>query len=152
MRYRRETKPRKRIPWYDEEINVIAETLCEMSGNTIPSDVRIYCVNQRRGYWTPSKRYITIPDWVILKSKGEDGYKYAKGYDIYYIAHELAHMVVTEIMKAYKVRFGHYPNYAPHGKEFMREFKKLCPKEYWHYEIDYKPRNAKMAGISEKKC
>jgi len=143
-----ETKPRKRAQELDEDVNLIAETLCEMSGNTIPPDVKIYAVNQRRGYWTPSRRYITIPTWVFKESEGKDGRKKKPGYDIYYIAHELAHMVVTEIEKAYRAK-GMRVYYSPHGPEFMREFKKICPKEYWHYELNYKPRNAKAAGISE---
>lgn len=149
MRY--EPKPRKRCEKYQEDVNVIAETLCEMSGNTIPEDVKIYAVNQRRGYWTPGKRYITIPVWAIQKSLGEGGYKYASGYDIYYIAHELAHMVITEFQRAEYRNTGRVSNYTSHGPEFMREFKKLCPEEYWHYELGYKPRNARMAGITMPK-
>lgn len=144
----REQKPRKRVPELDEEVKVIAETLCEMSGTTIPNDVNLYAVNQSAGYWTPSKRYITIPTWVFKTSEGKAGFRKKQGYDIYYIAHELAHMVVTELQRKHRKELGYLPVYSSHGPEFMREFKKICPEEYWHYELGYKPRNARMAGIT----
>ena len=85
MAYRTETKPRKRVQEFDGDVRIIAETLCEMSGNTIPHDVKLYAVNQRCGYWTPSKRYITIPTWVFKVNEGKKGYRHRPGYDIYYI-------------------------------------------------------------------
>ncbi len=89
-----------------------------------------YIVSQRRGRCYPKHKVITIPLWVFGR---ED-----KEYAVYYIAHELAHM-------------GWGDNEASHGIEFMQRFKLICPEHLQHYELLYKPRNAKAAGITELK-
>jgi len=56
----------------------------------------------------------------------------------YYLAHELAH--AWAYVKGGKVNL--------HGDDFYKEFKRLCPPKLWHYELQYKTRDAKRAGIS----
>ena len=78
-----------------------------------------------------------IPSWCFCERsvKAEEGRRATvHGHLIYYVAHELAHLYAGKD--------------AAHGPKFMRVFKKLCPRDLQHYELSYKPRNAKAAGIS----
>ena len=84
-----------------------------------------YVVNQERGRCYHSRKWITIP--LHAWQRQSDGYL------AYYIAHEAAH--------AYAGRE------ANHGPAFMNWLKRLCPANYLHYELGYKPRNAIAAGI-----
>ena len=84
-----------------------------------------YAVDNNRGYCNLTDKVITIPMWVIRSHK--------PGEKIWYIAHELAH--------AYD-KCEH-----SHGPEFMEWLKQICPAEYVHWELTYKPRNAFAAGI-----
>jgi len=86
---------------------------------------KIYLVDQSRGYCYYLSKTITIPMWVTSKELGRK---------IWYISHEMAH--------AYNRKDGH-------GLEFMQTLQDICPPEFTHYELGYKPRNAKRAGIIE---
>lgn len=89
---------------------------------------RIYCVNQSRGRcYGGWKKVITIPKWAVEKDNSKPGYS------VWYISHELAH--------AYEA------NKWDHGPEFMDWLIRICPPEFVHYELGYKPRNAMAAGI-----
>lgn len=90
---------------------------------------RFYCVLQNRGRCYYGYKVITIPFWTIQKNSQSPGYV------SWYVAHELAHSLDL--------------TYSNHGPEFMRILKEICPKEFWHYETNYKPRNAIAAGISQ---
>jgi hypothetical protein len=68
---------------------------------------------------------ITIPLWAHLDDR--------EGYEVYYLAHELAHA---------------YGDGWQHNATFYKWFDLICPEEYQHYELEYKPRAAKAAGIS----
>ena len=86
---------------------------------------KIWAVRQSRGRCYFRAKVITIPVWVITDPR--------IGQKIWYIAHEMAH--------AYdECRHNH-------GPEFMEWLKKLCPPEHIHWELTYKPRNARSAGI-----
>lgn len=82
----------------------------------------------RRGFCYWVSRSLTIPKHALLSER--------PGYAEYYLAHEMAHA------KAGKK--------AAHGPDFMDWLKHLCPPEFIHYELNYKPRNAKAAGIKGK--
>jgi predicted metal-dependent hydrolase len=87
---------------------------------------RFYPVNQTRGRCYFGDKVITIPRHAFQREPE---------YLTYYICHEMAHA---------------YAGWeANHGPEFMKEFKRICPQEYWKYELNYKPRNAKSAGIDD---
>lgn len=94
----------------------------------------IYCVDQRRGMMNPVKRYITIPSWALSR---------AAGYWVYYVAHEMAHTCtyLTEVAAG---------NRDGHGPAFMEELKRICPKEYWHHELEYMRDDAECAGITRE--
>ena len=98
-----------------------------------PKNVIIYAVKQRCGRAYFGKRMITVPVWAMKRPKGE-------GYVLYYLAHELAHIANQDA--------GTSDN---HGPCFMAHFRKLCPVQYQHWELGYKPRRAAAAGIREKR-
>lgn len=100
-----------------------------------PKGVTIYAVNQRCGRAYYGKRMITVPTWAMTRGKGP-------GFDLYYLAHELAHVLDFDSMT--------YNRRAPHGPSFMAHFKRLCPVEFQHFEIGYKPRRAAAAGITRE--
>lgn len=87
---------------------------------------KFWVVNSVRGYCIYAKKEITIPTWAI--ERGIDYYNY-------YLAHELAHIFVQD---------------EAHGQKFMAEFKRICPPDLQHFELEYKPRNAAIAGIANK--
>lgn len=84
-----------------------------------------YVVNQVRGRCYYGRKWITIP--VHAWKRQDDGYL------VYYVAHEAAHAYAGAS--------------ADHGPKFMAWLKKLCPAQYIHYELTYKPRQAFAAGI-----
>jgi len=83
----------------------------------------------RRGYCYSRRKLITIPKHALTSNKGP-------GYDVYYIHHECAHAA----------------GIRNHGPAFMVELKRICPPDVIHYELGYKPRNARAAGIAENNC
>lgn len=88
---------------------------------------RFFLVEQTRGRCYPLTKEITIPCWVLAREKGKI---------IQYIAHECAH-AMNFIEKTNDI----------HGPMFMAWMKRLCPPEYWRFELTYKKRNAKSAGV-----
>lgn len=94
---------------------------------------KLFVVAQNRGRNYPHRKWITIPLWVLSQTS-QNRYP---GYWVWYVAHEFAHSYV-------EVR-GNY-----HGPEFMEKLKEICPPEFVHYELTYKPKNATQAGISMK--
>lgn len=120
--------PHNLIPIKLQELFLdVPETVKEHARLLLREQWTFFLVAQRRGRCYYGERKITIPQWAYKKG-GE--------YRTYYIAHEMAH--------AYdKARSGH-------GMEFMVCFKRICPPELWHHELDYKPRNATAAGITNK--
>lgn len=85
---------------------------------------RFYATKQTRGRCYYRSKVVTIPVWVI-ESK-------LPGKKIWYVSHEVAH------------------TYTPgdqHDQLFMAKLREICPEQYQHYEIGYKPRNALAAGI-----
>lgn len=75
--------------------------------------------------------------------------------------------ISTEVLRAKKPNWWDYFNYVVahecahaknwedgltnehHGQKFMAALIAICPNEWLHYEIGYKPRNAASAGITE---
>lgn len=73
-----------------------------------------------RGHAHAESRLVSIPRWVMNSTR--------PGYVKYYIAHELAHV---------------HSGSELHDAKFYDSFKLLCPKSYFKFEHQYKPRNAK---------
>lgn len=90
----------------------------------VMSGWRFYVVDSKRGKCSTRHKVITVPAWA---------YRKGQGYVIYYLAHEMAH--------AYD------ENKNNHKDAFMRWFKAICPIEFWHHELGYKPQAAKRNGI-----
>lgn len=86
---------------------------------------RFFVVNQTRGRCYSYEKVITLPEWIYSKKD--------INYRNWYISHEMAH--AYDMCK------------HSHGQEFMEWLKKICPYEYIHHELGYKPRNATQAGI-----
>lgn len=85
---------------------------------------RFYVVNQTRGQCYYKQNVITIPAWVCSRKIEEK---------IWYISHEMAH--AFDVGK------------SVHGDSFMQWLIKICPERCLHYELGYKPRNARRNGI-----
>lgn len=105
-----------------ESVKVYARTLRDKGWN-------FYSVSQRRGACYYKEKVITIPVWAIDRELGKK---------VQYIAHEMAHAYCL-INRCDDV----------HGPNFMKQMMEICPQEYWHFELEYKPRNAKAAGIAD---
>lgn len=94
---------------------------------TVP-DWTIWATDTVRGRCSYTRQTVTVPKWAFNHQDGE-------AYVVYYICHEIAH-ILTPITKG-----------DIHGAKFQAHFKMICPQEYWHYELNYKPRLARAAGI-----
>jgi hypothetical protein len=129
--------PKKRFPYYDSDLRLNAEALLWRAGLNYELSVfenwKIYCVDQVQGMFHESKGYITIPLFVIQRPKGE-------GYLKWYVSHELAHLFNY-----------HYATGKNHDAGFMTWLKKICPREFLHFETGYKPSLAAAAGITSKR-
>lgn len=117
----------------------VPEELKSLARDLLDKQWNIYVVKQTRGRCYARAKVITIPSWVLnpprsLVNHIKNGS--ALKYKTWYIAHEFAH--------AYdECRHNH-------GPEFMEWLKRICPKDCIEYETEYKPRNAKSAGIGQK--
>lgn len=121
---------------YTEGVRMLAGMILDDANIQSPLPMAsIYVANLVRGHYKvrhdQSAQQLTVPIWVV--SKGFD-------YLTYYVAHELAHGLSYKDTKK-----------MHHDQNFMYWFKKLCPVDFQHFELNYKPRNAKAAGISKPK-
>jgi len=154
--------PRKRWKYLDGEVRAAAEMLlADIGYKKIPglsSINRIFVVDQRRGYAHVSRDAITIPRWIFSSWNSFT----PKDIDmvIYYVAHEMAHffaywgrqrvdlLTVKPMMMTVR-DIGHTPH-------FMKWFKRICPRQYWHFEAAYSPMSPTheaavvAAGIKRK--
>lgn len=126
------TRRPARINWHMTKQMREMYAMLPLLVTNVPRNVAVYAVNQRCGRAYFKKRMITIPFHAINRPKGD-------GYTLYYLAHELAHIADDDA--------GTRDRSKPHGPSFMQQLKRLCPPEYWHWELGYKPRNAAAAGI-----
>jgi hypothetical protein len=109
---------------FDSDISILIAKYVELKNK----GWQVFAVDQQRGRCYYSDKVITVPVWALQSDK--------KGYWIYYLSHEIAHA---------------YCGYgAGHGLQFQEKLKEICPEEYLHYELDYKPAFAAAAGISRK--
>jgi hypothetical protein len=134
---------KNRVPELDERVWLTAEWLLRAAGLLDTWHREVYpahmvAVKQCRGrcYYARSRVRpeftITIPVWA-LNSKRD-------GFADYYVAHEMSHAFAWQ-----------FDGERQHGPAFMKWLKTLCPREFWHYELEYKPRNAMAAGIRKPK-
>jgi hypothetical protein len=146
-------KPAKLLHEYDAEIAEWVELLLAgLDPPTLPGlslaayEITAYVTSSQRGRaynaWQfpgSDPRFVTVPLWAW--KPGDDGcyiHERDPDYGIYYLAHEIAHHLAP-------AKKGDV-----HGPAFMAAFKAVCPKELWHHETGYKPRNAAAAGIAKE--
>lgn len=128
------TKPKKVEPIKTLELIASMQdipTLALRYKELIADEWQIFVVDQRRGQCYGSKKWITIPLWVLTRTKGQW---------IYYVAHEFAHTPPETRVGCSDV----------HGPVFMAELKRLCPQEYLHHELEYMKSQATQAGITRE--
>ena len=94
--------------------------------------------NNKRGlaYWNVTGYYkFCVPYWAYTKRDSHRGRKVFKirkniySYFIYYIAHEISHILND-------------PKLQSHGHEFYKIFTRICPIELQSYELGYKSKIA----------
>ena len=94
--------------------------------------------NARRGRAHGGNKSITVPSWAMGKDKERPGFF------LWYVAHEVAHAVNTEVDWVRGMPF------ISHGPLFMYRLMQICPREHQHFELEYKPRLAEAAGIRKE--
>ena len=95
----------------------------------IPDGFVLYGCDRRSGRCDNNGR-ITIPLWLEFDEESQL---------IQYIAHEIAHAYTW-------LKSGRWT----HSPMFMEFMTILCPEEDWHWELCYRPREARKAGVKEK--
>jgi len=93
--------------------------------------IKGYIADVRAGKALYDGRF-TVPYWAFKDKR--------KGYFIWYVAHELSHQL------RYKV----YGIDGCHDMRFYELFLQICPDEFQHFEVHYKPSCVKY-GISKNK-
>lgn len=95
--------------------------------------LEIVCARLRIGRFRPNSGSgdleLVVPTWAL--EAGED-------YALYYTAHELAHVYQWIENPASRLN---------HTKLFYSQFMRLCPESVQHFELKYKPKLARAAGI-----
>ncbi len=93
-------------------------------------NVEVYVADRKRGFaetLEDGTRVVVVPLWATT----------APGLFSYYLAHELAHHYASC-----------FDGSDVHCRAFMKWFKRICPADLWHHELDYNPREAEAAGIA----
>ena len=108
---------------------IIIKILDESSYTQFKNEIRGNIMDVARG--VAFKNKIVVPYWAY-KPHHPKNIKTNGGYFIYYVAHELAHIIAY---KKFGVACGHDSN-------FYAVFLEICPKEYQHFELEYKKTEA----------
>ena len=110
----------------------------------LSEDWKLFVINQQRGFCYHSAKTLCLPEWLsnpkIIQRHIErlniiPDQEEFENYQIWYLAHEISHYLSGPKAK--------------HGPIFMENLKSICPSNAIKYELGYKPRNAKAAGISK---
>lgn len=126
-------KPRN----YEPGLTAKLKRLCpDLVAHAEQLGYEVFVADQSCGRCYYRRQHIIIPAWIFRNIKMQNKWL------VNYMAHELAHAMCH-------AKHGIEANY--HGPKFYAEFKAVCPPEYWYLELSYKPRNAKAAGIRERK-
>lgn len=113
----------------NEVLSGILQTRVSERGIPVPPGWDIYVTDSNKGYARSNSQTCTVPLWSYRHDDPDHA--------IYYIAHELAH--AWTYVNGGDVQL--------HGRDFYKEFKRLCPPQLWHFELAYKTRDARRAGI-----
>ncbi len=158
----RKFSPRKQCPDLHGEARAAAEMLlADIGYKKIPglsSINRIFVVDQRRGFARVSQDTLTIPRWIF--PGGYDWHKKDIDMVVYYVAHEMAHFFAywgrqrVDLLTVRPVMMTVCD--IGHTLHFMKWFKRICPRQYWHFEAAYTPMSTTheaavvAAGIKRK--
>lgn len=107
----------------------------------LPPGYEVFVTETSRGRCSYKHKTITVPHWAFSNLKGHwrKFHKGDKRYGEYYLAHECAHAITYE-----------ETGERNHRGAFMQNFRKLCPYELQHHEVNYKPGLASAAGIKAR--
>ena len=97
----------------------------------VPNGFSIWSTDTKKGRCSYRSGTLTVPIWVL--DRGMD-------YTLWYACHEIAHTM------AIATKGNH------HGPEFMAALISICPEDFLHHELNYKPRLAAAAGITQKEA
>lgn len=99
-----------------------------------------------------------VPGYIVTKSSNDglaryrystgecywyinrQAYRRGSGYMTYLVAHELAH--ILNFLRNGDKQDGH-------GPTFHEIFKEICPKQFWHFELEYMKRFANRMDIED---
>lgn len=134
-------KPYKIQPEFQNKIDSVVTQLLNVTPYfKFKKGIKGYMVNSVRGRANYPNKYFTIPIWAYNAEYNENKESNGNGYFIYYVAHELSHLI------SYKV----YRDVCHHDYRFYRIFSEICPKEYQHFELDFRISASKY-GIKKYK-
>jgi hypothetical protein len=118
--------------------NAIIKILTNTKYEELIGLVKGHIADVVRGKSYSNYNMFTVPYWAY-KPDTIQNRKTNGGYFIYYVAHELAHIIT----------YSKYGGGCSHNSNFYEIFMEICPKEYQHFELNYKKTAAKY-GISKK--
>lgn len=118
-------------PQFQHEVNLIAQILMAAAGYKA-NGITGHVTDTQIGKASPTLNQFTIP-YRVYKDR-----KRRRSYYIYYIAHELSHLVRMHI----------HGKIGNHDAEFYEIFKQICPEKWQHYELNYK-KSCKKYGITK---
>ena len=132
------TKLRKICYHLQSQINeVISILISECKTEYDIKGIVGYVADTTRGFSHFDGQF-TVPLWAYdkrYKGKGSFG---EEGYFTYYVAHELAH----------QLRYKKYGKDGSHDYRFYEIFMDICPKQFQHFELEYK-KTASKYGIGK---
>lgn len=114
----------KLLCWLEDNKHLFPE-LDDAIEQALNEGWQLLVADQQRGYCNYDNKIVVIPTWVLNRPMSQL---------VWYVAHEFSHVLAGRL--------------ANHGPIFMEILKHICPKEYIHHELSYKPRNAMAAGIA----
>ena len=126
-------------PQFQDKIDgAIDAILMQSQYSKYRKEIKGFIADVTRGRAHYSDRVFTVPFWAYKpthpKNMATNG-----GYFIYYVAHELSHLVSH-------IKYGEN---CCHDHRFYEIFAELCPIEYQHFELSY-IKTAGNFGIPRK--
>ena len=97
----------------------------------VPEGFSIWATDTKRGRCSYRSGTLTVPIWVLDKGTA---------YTLWYACHEIAHTMAPATKGDH------------HGPKFMAALISICPEDFLHHELSYKPRLAAAAGITQKEA
>ena len=119
------------------EINIVIDRLLSECKTEYDNEgISGFIADVRRGLAYMDGRF-TVPLWAYDRRNNGKNYRGDEGYFVYYVAHELSH----------QLRYKKYGLNGGHDFRFYEIFIDVCPKEYQHFELNYKKTSSKFGII-----